>query len=128
MHRTAITASRVVLVITTGVIMHFATAPLDAIPFASLGDKVLHAAAFLTLSALLDFSFPMTPFGPRKIAMLMAYGMAIEVVQHFLPFRTFSLLDWLADGAGIALYVAAATPVLKRIPWLQRRWEPHVFQ
>jgi len=109
-------------------VMYFATAPLEAVPFVALGDKVLHAGAFLTLAGLLDFSFPATPFGSRKITSLLAYGMAIEVVQHFLPFRTFSLLDWLADAVGIVLYVGAATPVLKRVPLLQRRWAPQVSQ
>jgi VanZ family protein len=109
-------------------ITYFATAPIEAVPLAGLGDKVLHAGAFLTLAGLLDFSFPATPFGARKIASLLAYGMAIEVAQHFLPFRTFSLLDWSADAVGIALYIGAVTPVLKRMPWLQRRWAPQVSQ
>jgi VanZ family protein len=127
-HRIETTAFRISLILGAAVITHFATAPLDAVPFAGLGDKVLHAGAFLVLGGLLDFSFPETGFGTGKIALLLAYGMAIEVVQHFLPFRTFSLLDWLADAAGIVLYVAAATPILKRTPWFQRRWDPQVSQ
>ena len=125
---TETTLLRLLLVVTVVIIMHFATAPLEEVPFAGLGDKVLHIGAFLTLAALLDFAFPATPFGRGKVAALLAYGMMIEIVQHFVPFRTFSLLDWLADAVGIALYVAAATPVLKRTPWLQRRWAPQLSQ
>jgi VanZ family protein len=126
--RIAITACRFTLCVAVGSISYFATAPLEAVPFAGISDKVLHAGAFLTLAALVDFSFPTTAFGARKVAPLLAYGLAIEVVQHVLPFRTFSLLDWLADGAGVVFYVAVATPLLKRTPWIQRRWEPQVSQ
>ena len=128
MRRIETTLFRVALLTATVVIMHFATAPLDRVPFVGLGDKVLHVSAFLVLAALIDFSFPTSAFDVRKLTTLMAYGLTIEIVQHFLPFRSFSLLDWLADGAGIALYVAAATPVLKRVPWLQRRWAPQLSQ
>ena len=128
MRRTQTTLFRIALLIATVTIAHFATAPLEAVPFVGLGDKVLHVGAFLVLASMLDFSFPSTAFGAGKVAALLAYGIAIEIVQHYLPFRSFSLLDWLADAAGIALYVAAATPILKRIPWLQRRWEPQAFQ
>jgi VanZ family protein len=119
---------RTTLCVAAVAITHFATAPLTEVPFAGAGDKVLHASAFLTLAGLIDFSFPGTTFGRGKVFALLAYGLAIEIVQHFIPYRTFSLLDWIADAVGIALYVAVATPILKRTPWLQRRWEPQVSQ
>jgi VanZ family protein len=119
---------RLALFLAVVVITRVATAPLEEIPILGLGDKVLHAGAFLVLAALLDFAFPATAFGARKIVALLAYGMTIEIVQHFLPFRTLSLLDWLADAGGVALYVAVATPILKRTPYLQRRWAPQVSQ
>jgi VanZ family protein len=122
------TLFRVALFVATLVATRLATAPIEAVPFVGLGDKVLHAGAFLVLAGLLDFSFPATPFGARKFATLLAYGMAIEVVQQFLPYRSFSLLDWLADACGVVLYVVVATPILKRTAWLQRRWDPQVFQ
>lgn len=122
------TLFRVALFVATLVATRLATAPIEAVPFAGLGDKVLHAGAFLVLAGLLDFSFPATRFTAGKVATLLAYGMAIEVVQHFLPYRSFSLLDWLADAGGVALYAVVATPILKRTAWLQRRWDPHVFQ
>lgn len=119
---------RIALFFAVVAITRLATAPLEEIPTLGVGDKVLHAGAFLVLAALLDFSFPATAFGAAKITALLAYGIAIEIAQHFLPFRGFSLLDWLADGAGVALYGVAATPILKRMPYLQRRWEPQRSQ
>ncbi len=122
------TLFRVALFVATLVATRLATAPLEAVSFVELGDKVLHAGAFLVLAGLLDFSFPATRFGGRKVAALLAYGIGIEVVQHFVPYRSFSLLDWLADAGGVVLYVVVATPILKRTAWLQRRWDPQVFQ
>jgi VanZ family protein len=122
------TLFRVALFVATLVATRLATAPLEAVSFVRLGDKVLHAGAFLVLAGLLDFSFPATRFAGGKVATLLAYGMAIEIVQHFLPYRSFSLLDWLADAGGVVLYVVVATPILKRTAWLQRRWDPQVFQ
>lgn len=122
------TLFRIALFVAVTTIAYVATAPLEAVPFVGVGDKFLHAGAFLVLAGLLDFAFPATRFTGGKVATLLAYGMAIEVVQSFLPFRSFSLLDWLADAAGVVLYVVVATPILKRTAWLQRRWDPQVFQ
>jgi VanZ family protein len=87
-----------------------------------ISDKVQHASAFCVLAFLLDFAAPRSAFGLRKFLTLMAYGIAIECVQYFLPYREFSLLDMLADAAGLLLYMASV-PLLKYMPVLQRRWQ-----
>ena len=86
-----------------------------------VSDKLQHALAFYALALLLDFARPRTEFGVRKFAVLMAYGVAIEFVQYFLPWREFSLLDMVADAVGLLLYVASI-PLLMRFPLLRRRW------
>jgi len=86
-----------------------------------ISDKVHHAFAFYVLALLLDFAAPRTEFGLRKFAVLMAFGVAIECVQYFLPWREFSLLDMVADAVGLMLYVAGI-PLLRRVPGLRRRW------
>jgi VanZ family protein len=35
---------------------------------------------------------------------LAVFGLLIEIIQYFLPWRSFSLLDWLADIIGILTY------------------------
>lgn len=119
---------RLTLSVAVAAITYLATAPLDAVPVLGVGDKVLHATAFLVLAVLVDYSFPAASFAVGKISLLLVYGIAIEITQHFLPFRSFSLLDWLADAVGVLLYVVVATPLLKRTPWLQRRWAPQASQ
>ena len=64
------------------------------------GDKVNHAAAFCVLFLVGYRAY-------RRIFYiwcgLIAYGIVIEILQSFLPFRTASAEDVIADIAGIAL-------------------------
>ena len=46
--------------------------------------------------------------GWGKWVSLLAYGLFIETVQRFLPYREFSGWDLVADGIGIWLYVSGA--------------------
>lgn len=96
---------RAAFLIAALVAMYFATTPASIVSSLNISDKVQHALAFCVLALLLDFSFPSHRFGFAKIATLLAYGLFIEVVQYFIPYRSFSLYDWLADGVGIALYL-----------------------
>ena len=86
-----------------------------------VNDKINHCAAFFTLALLLDFSFPATRYGLSKALPLLGYGLSIEVVQYFLPYRSCSFFDLSADAAGLFLYWIMI-PVFKRLPFLQERW------
>ena len=87
-----------------------------------ISDKLSHAAAFFALSLLLDFSFPASKFDWKKYLPLLFYGIMIECIQYFLPYRSFSLLDMLADALGIATYVIIF-PLLIYVPELKKRWQ-----
>lgn len=76
--------------------------------------------AFFGLSLLADFSFPKDTFSWKKIGPLIAYGILIECIQYFLPYRSFSFLDMLGDAAGVALY-AWSLPLLIQLPVLRKR-------
>jgi len=69
----------------------------------SMSDKVNHTAAFMVMSFLAHRGLRMPV--SRWTGLLVLYGVIIEVVQFFLPYRSFSLLDLLADLAGIALFL-----------------------
>ena len=112
---------RAALVTALLVIMHLATTKLNYPVVDKLNDKVSHIMAFYTLAMLEDFSFPRTDFGLSKVLTLMAYGLLIEVIQYFIPYRTFSLYDLGADAIGVLMYVIS-TPALKQIPFISRRW------
>lgn len=63
-------------------------------------DKLNHFFAFFVLYLLFSFGFKNLK-ALYKIFFLMMFGLQIELVQHFLPFREFSLLDIFADGVGV---------------------------
>ncbi|NTW70289.1 MAG: VanZ family protein [Chlorobiaceae bacterium] len=85
------------------------------------GDKLLHFLAFAALAVLVDFAFPKSRFGLLKIIPLVLYGLAIEYVQSFLPYRSASSGDLLVDIVGIAAYMVFI-PILQRLPLIQARW------
>ena len=93
--------------------------PFDVLTF--LNDKLQHAVAFFVLAFLLDFAWPRQPWQWTKWLPLLGYGLFIEVVQFFLPFREFSLWDLAADALGLLLY-GYSLPLIKRTPGLAPRW------
>ena len=66
-------------------------------------DKVMHCAAFFVLTASLGLGYkPQKPY-ISMVLMLIIFGVAIELIQQFIPNRIFSLYDFAADIAGVAL-------------------------
>lgn len=66
-------------------------------------DKVGHFLIFFSLALLLDYSFKLS-IG-QSLAILSAYGVLIEIMQSFLPYREASAGDILADILGVAIYL-----------------------
>ncbi len=112
---------RLLLVIAIVLISRLALLPSSSIVPAAVSDKVLHFLAFYLLSLLVDFAFPKASFNAVKIMFLLGYGVAIELVQSFFPYRSCSFADIAADAAGIAVYLFSI-PLLMRIPFIRERW------
>jgi VanZ family protein len=98
-----------------------ATAPTGESSHVTVNDKVNHLAAFAVLTLLLELSLSdrRLDFLRYKGLPLLAYGLFIEIVQYFLPHRSFELLDLAADGLGIFL-CWLALPWLRRLPLIRR--------
>lgn len=73
-------------------------------------DKIAHGLTFFVLAFLTDAAWPELSYNWRKVLPLGAYAIATEVMQHYLPVRTFEFTDILADWSGLAFY--ALVPVL----------------
>ena len=69
-----------------------------------VNDKLAHLLTFAGLAFLAHAGWPQRGFSPRLWLPLLAYGLAIEGLQYFVPGRSYSLYDWLADASGLALY------------------------
>jgi VanZ family protein len=120
--RPSIAAFRVALCAALAVILYLATTEVTYPVVEDVNDKVSHVLAFAVLAFLGDFSFPDTRFALTKFTWLMMYGVLIETVQYFLPYRTASLLDLTADAVGLAAYWMFHVH-LRRAPMLGRRWQ-----
>lgn len=97
----------------TGILI-LATTPLEYPVVSGFNDKLNHIFAFFVLALLADFSFPGKKFFSAIFLPLMVYGVAIETIQYFLPYRMFSLFDVAADALGIVLYWISM-PILNKI-------------
>jgi VanZ family protein len=119
--RATVIAFRIGLAITLIVILFLATTS-QSIPVAeNLNDKANHLLAFGALALLGDFAFPASKFGLKKFLWLLGYGVLIELIQYFLPYREASLLDVMADAAGLAIYWWC-NRILRFVPLLGQRW------
>ena len=119
--RSKVITFRLALLVAVIAITHLATTPLHYPVVEDINDKANHIFAFYVLALLTDFSFPKNGFGPSKAFVLLGYGLLIEVVQYFLPYRSCSLYDLTADGVGLFVYWSSV-PALRYIPWLRTRW------
>jgi VanZ family protein len=119
--RTSIIIFRIMFIVSLLLIAYLTTTELEHPVMTSVNDKLGHVPAFIYLAFLVDYSFPASRFGLLKILPLLAYGLFIEVIQHYLPHRMFSFLDMLADGVGVVIY-ALFIPLLMHIPLLKHRW------
>ena len=63
-------------------------------------DKANHFIAFMVLYILLSLGYKHLNL-VKKVMILLAFAIQIEVVQYFIPGRDFSLLDIFADMVGL---------------------------
>ena len=122
MTHTHIILFRGLFIATLLAVAYLAVMPPDYSVARHFNDKVNHIVAFFILAMLADFSFPRSRFGWYKIWSLILFGLFIEIIQYFLQFRIFSMLDVLAGVFGLFLY-ACSPPLLRHLPFIQMRWQ-----
>jgi VanZ family protein len=103
---------RLALLVCVLVIAYLAFSPSEKLP-GSPSDKLNHLLAFGVLAWLAHKSYPERHISPYRWILLLGYGLLIEVIQGFLPFRESSLLDFSADAAGILCYDASVLIITK---------------
>lgn len=100
-----------------------APAPMLAL---SWRDKVEHFLVFGLLATLVIQALPGQIQGTRRwliaFAMVSAFGLWDETIQHFNPARTGDPLDWLADSLG----ALTAVVLYSAVPWTRSiaHWSP----
>jgi len=95
-------------------IEYLATTTREIEIVSSMWDKSNHFIAFFTLYILLTLGYKNMKLSV-KVLSLMAFAVQIEIVQHFIDGRFFSLLDVVADFVGIILgiFVMRLVPRVK---------------
>ena len=109
---------RILLFILAAFITYFALSPRSPDLLGSTWDKMNHAIAFCTLSFVVNHSFPSRPFDFAKVFCIILYGLILEICQHFLPDRYFSLLDQTANFLGVILYFILI-PLTQKVSFLR---------
>jgi VanZ family protein len=94
---------------------------LPSFLFEKLGDKLLHAIEYSVLAVLCYRALRRTaaayaaPYAlVLAIAIASVYGATDEVHQAFVPLRTSSWSDWIADTAGAVIGAVGARRFLER--------------
>lgn len=95
-------------------IFYLATTSVDHKVQSTFNDKFNHLIAFGVLSFLCHIAFQ-TQHSIKWAFALFGYGLLIELVQYFLPYREFSLLDLATDLLGIVLYLIIFHPLFNRL-------------
>ncbi len=80
--------------------------PGDSLPGVQLWDKLQHAAAFFLLAVLMERAWPGSSLWRLRLPCLFAFGVIIELSQAMVTYREASLLDLVANGVGLLLYLA----------------------
>ncbi len=76
-------------------------------------DKYRHILAFLLLGALFDLSYFISAW--KKGVLLLLYGVLIEAVQIFLPYREGDLFDIIINASAIFFYFFLTRVVVRDI-------------
>tara|TARA_B100001142_G_scaffold207409_1_gene205540 strand:- start:77 stop:430 length:354 start_codon:yes stop_codon:yes gene_type:complete len=100
MSQSIILSSRVLLALSILAISFLATTETYPTSQSLIDDKLLHFLCFAYLTIIFKFAqFIDQDFWLYVI--VLAYGILIEIVQMYLPYRSFEFLDIFADFMGI---------------------------
>lgn len=80
--------------------------PAPELPSVNMSDKLQHTITFAVLATLAWLGYRQHSSMLAIALSLVAYGVAIECTQSLIPSRSFSVLDMLANTAGVALAAA----------------------
>ena len=95
-----ILSSRVLLVLSILAISYLATTEINSSSQSLIDDKLLHFLCFAYLTIIFKF----TQFIDQDFwlyVIVLAYGILIEIVQIYIPYRSFEFLDIFADLLGV---------------------------
>ena len=66
-------------------------------------DKLMHFIMYLILGYLTHLAYP---FKKQLLASCILFGLLMEILQYFIPYRSFEIMDLIANTTGIILIFA----------------------
>ncbi len=82
--------------------------PRETLPETGLWDKLEHAAAYAILCVIGVVSYPRRRTRMALVIGLVACGVALELLQSFVPGREASVADVIANTFGVVIGFAAS--------------------
>ena len=87
-------------------------------------DKLEHALAYGALALWFCQIYCSVKSRVLLALALTGLGIGLEYVQGWTGYRTFDVLDMLADGAGVSLgWLLALTPLGRLLVWFENAWD-----
>ncbi len=90
--------------------------PLQFAVQSGLSDKIEHFAGYAALSVACRIGYRRTVTPRVAGGAIIAYGIAIEIAQSFIPGRMMSGLDVVANTVGAFIGLGLAWFILKQLP------------
>ncbi len=107
-----------------GFASYMAWTPLQHPEMPQANDKFMHILAFGYLTGAFTLAYAHWTSWWRTAGIMLAYAVLIEVVQAFIPNRSCSLWDVVADGVAIALALGGLYALDKATGWLRHGLGP----
>lgn len=103
------------------IFMYLGTVEISDEVAATFNDLIAHAVGYALLLIVAVFAFPKQKWFIGLAAFCFAYSVLIELIQYFIPYRTLSVADIVANGVGVAIGLVIAYamwPLIRRIQQL----------
>lgn len=113
--------SRIGFYLSIVAISYLSVATLEQPAISTGWDKANHFIAFFVLLALFDYAHATLSLWKYQLPLLTAYGLLIEIVQLYLPYRMFSFADVAADVLGLICYVVLRRPIRFAVSYLDNK-------
>jgi VanZ family protein len=76
-------------------------------------DKLMHFGGYVIAALSMSVAIPKSAIWQRGIFLIM-YSIAIEIGQHFMPPRTFDVLDIVANASGVIVGLILVNNFLRK--------------
>lgn len=101
-----------------GVFSYLGLTPSPEKTIPMFNDKLMHCSGYFVAGISISFAFPIWAFLQRA-AFLIIFSIVIEIGQHFMPPRTFDVLDICANSTGVLLGLAFIMILAKHAAWFR---------